>query len=55
MAEKLVPREKGFSEWYVDLVLKASPLARLWPQVLILAAIAVATLALASLRFRKKL
>jgi len=23
MAEKLVPREKGFSEWYVDLVLKA--------------------------------
>jgi len=23
MAEKLLPREKGFSEWYVDLVLKA--------------------------------
>ncbi len=23
MAEKLAPREKGFSEWYVDLVLKA--------------------------------
>jgi prolyl-tRNA synthetase len=23
MAEKLVPREKGFSEWYVDVVLKA--------------------------------
>jgi len=24
MAEKLIPREKGFSEWYVDLVLKAA-------------------------------
>src|SRR3954462_12222359 len=23
MADKLIPREKGFSEWYVDLVLKA--------------------------------
>src|SRR5689334_1321769 len=23
MAEKLLPREKGFSEWYVDLVVKA--------------------------------
>jgi prolyl-tRNA synthetase len=23
MAEKLVPREKGFSDWYVDLILKA--------------------------------
>src|ERR687891_1215104 len=23
MAEKLAPREKGFSEWYVDVVLKA--------------------------------
>ena len=23
MAEKLTPREKGFSEWYVDVVLKA--------------------------------
>jgi prolyl-tRNA synthetase len=23
MAEKLLPREKGFSEWYVELVLKA--------------------------------
>ncbi|MBM4379810.1 MAG: proline--tRNA ligase, partial [Deltaproteobacteria bacterium] len=23
MADKLIPREKGFSEWYVDLVQKA--------------------------------
>src|SRR5229473_1650379 len=23
MAEKLLPRDKGFAEWYVDLVLKA--------------------------------
>src|SRR5256885_16015804 len=23
MAEKLIPRDNGFSEWYVDLVLKA--------------------------------
>src|SRR5262245_14280373 len=23
MADKLIPREKGFSEWFVDLVLKA--------------------------------
>ncbi|HEY8207037.1 MAG TPA: proline--tRNA ligase, partial [Myxococcaceae bacterium] len=23
MADKLTPREKGFSEWFVDLVLKA--------------------------------
>ena len=27
MAEKLLPREKGFSEWYVDVVLKAKLLA----------------------------
>jgi ABC-2 type transport system permease protein len=37
------------------IFLKASPLAHLWPQALALAAIALATLGLASLKFRKKL
>ncbi|HEY5998881.1 MAG TPA: ABC transporter permease [bacterium] len=37
------------------IFLKASPLPRLWPQALALAAIAAVTLALAALKFRKRL